>query len=1818
MTLFAAFVLASALGTRCDLEDQGWCDFNDEKCVFSDVYRLPTDKSSPLEVLLDKNIRSKNTNNGCPLPQPSNETNPKPFVIEIEPCFSNGTATPANLQACPDIPDEYYTTLGKPVLSDTGNLNKASGAIMGIPIEYNVISLGKNLVMGNVQNTKSKRAETSVQGTLLSKFRWRTLPLTAAAYAKSMQETATTFKDISKQYIAQIALPTIKYSMYALMDQQQPKFKTTEGTNTGDCSVAPFVYSNKPAVVDFCYTLCGDNLMANLVGGIEKTAAQIAQSPPSSCHFPLLCPKNDYCFKKNTKLTYYAATKTWACPANSATCTNPDASTSPIYWAETWPLASFNKNYTLFSQLNPDSYYVSSTPSNKSRTGQDRYNPLPGCQWTSQVTDAKQPKYLNAYEKPSALLDTLRMIKIPQNTVIKGILPPQGSGALKDYRNTAGKPITMLELILSLSSIEEKDLEKYATNNLNFRKYVNQAGFIANLPIYGNEVTGERNAYVNIKSKCNGVSSDTANRVQGPAAAFLYLLGHVMTQTAESFVQSRDNKDNFFDFTTENADYMNATYGGFDLNDTNSYFFVGGKLNPDLQALNNLFQNYAVMTTSSLNRNGVFEIPNPSGVYAAPTSQNYFWANFGNCMNKKSGNLWTPFECGCFPVVIDATQCIKGIPPPEPLSIVVGDPPTIDYSSGTLPIPPVSLVPYQELTCPLEVQFADDRTPDMSPKEQRDSVYVASSTLIADIPEAFESVGRGCYMCFANRFNNLTKTLETPGLAWLDHYHPNRCLGARALPIVKSIDSGLYDDSGAGNPPQSGAQTDAFSLYGPGRDFSYTVNQPLGVYTLYPYFELEPIPYQFARNVNDDPGKCTPAGKCGPDSINFQQWEDNLARQIGYYQDPHWWVTVEVVGVEKAKGGQVLRNFHGRMIEEGLVDFIAEKFTYNIPEPFGVTRNDLGESIDWDNYLTERNFFYPNNCYFNTIDMTKVSAETPCAGNNGPEARAAGGFCEELACKTDVPGDTVYNILKGNLTINFNIDIGDSYNGFNEILTGLFEPAPKNVYFTNENCDGSPAGKQCNPYQFLIASTETAGGFILPTAYDGITNPTVEAAIEWVTTLPLVRRKDGVCIDRPGEVKIEMPFAAQCLFGAITEKTTRSLTVSACQPDKLIAWYERGGLSIPTVGTPPQDVITADMSNWLQDLFLEVHPTGVAKEIFDVFDSVEFKLALALLALEDPAFADLNLADIIWCLSPLGPTSPLQIIEFLLLYCQACTPSSDSGEVQSGSPGECFTIEGGAPCLGYVGPPSADSSERNSPGWASMSVVSYPVPCMFEQVATVIRPTKGDDGFDGQFYDMCDAPFLKRMFETPFTLFDAGPESIGPGPTQINDYTLGGIAVRDWVKLESVEDIIDEINIMGVTVSSSLFSRTDPTMFPNGLFVTSTHPLIHTKISRDLGSGSVIDRGCNVALIGIPNITFYNVEFDNSDCQEQGLNQLTYETANDFRGIENSQPTFQRAFMDLKAWNMAPVHVTNMLPDTSPTNLNFTSVKLTASISFRRMFPGRPLMSIDNDGAAGGAFVNVDRMFLSEINDTHKYRDTRDTTTGPRDPLPLMPIHIIFWHVAGNCTLGSFPDELDIVTFSERDAFSLEYDMVSTSSYNDPCKGVPSPASKAQPGQFDTYLQYQAECLENNCTIQFAGKKEADWETQKARTFCRKERRFPIVNNLVVLDGADFFDIAYDRYRCFDRPKINCAAEPVMPFVYVIFSFVMVYIIFFTFIRSTGLLQPDECLEILQSIDDALAEATEPDYDPLGKDAARSEDLEASKKLGGPQVTRRRITSAYS
>lgn len=1760
--VFLALLLAVVVvkAKKCQLEEQGWCTFEDNTCTFSDVYRLPTDKSSPLEVLLDKNIRSKEANNGCPLPQPlpPNDTNRKPFVIEIEPCFSNGTATPANLKACPDIPDEYFEDLGKRVLGDDGTINEASGAIMGIPIEFNVLNIGKALVLDNMKNTKNNQAQNGVKGTLLSKFRWRTLPLTSAAYAKAMEEASTVFVSVSKNFTKQLGLPTNSFQDFLNADnkncmgsynlpQPQPPIGGATDSPTAD-AFQPFEQFNKAGFNDAVFIKTTDPLFLtyclfpywNQGTKITRTTPQDPGGATTEDYANLM----SYYYSQTQSGQKYDLTKLETCMI-SLQCVGERPSVKHLtQWQGVWPLALYDSYVTLPEYMNVKNTKIAIDRFDKYK---DELIKVPGCKWesiTGNRQGSTQPGYLNIYSKPKSILQFLKDVKFPNNKVLGGVTYQEGvkdgiTRTFGSYTTKASQGSSTVSLLEIFGQLIGRQIDIAGSEDeAEFLDILQQAGNVQNLQLYATNV--KRTLSPITKQNCPGVSDVTGGSdLNAKGAATLYLLAFVIGQIATG---DKDGILPSFFKNANNRKFYNETYG-LDLGETYQYllrdkeplaypFGVGPitqqkgtiKLsstqpylenNPDLASVAAMFFNILQPFGLDELQKATFVLSdlfvNADKLGVGVGKESYFFIGLRDCMVTNGG--WDPFSCVCFPATITPEQCASNLDTPTPLDVVVGKA-TRDYKNGQFDPPPVSLLPYSELTCPLEVNFADDRTPDMSPKKQRDNVYVESSSLIADIPTAFESVGRGCYMCFANQYDNLTKTLEDKSLTWLQHYHPQRCRGRRAIPTVKSTSQKIYDEptsyeKGTCGKPGDPQQTDPLSLYLPGRDFSYAMNQPLGVYTLYPYFELEPIPYMFARNVNDNPaGSSCPKSNCGPDDDNFKLWERNLARQIAYYLNPDWWVTVEVVGMEKAKGSQVLRNFHGRIIEEGLVDFDANLFTYNILDPNLVRpTNEFSQSIHWENYLNpEKNPFFPGNCIFDTINMDTVQSDNNngCISSDGKPEALVDGKCAEVACESDIPGDTAYNILSGNLTINYNIDIGDMLNGFNEIVT------PNTGTCFKDPTGDTTGGGYVNPYKFLVGSTETAGGFVLPSAYDGITNDYVQRAIDWVVQAPLVRRKDGICIDRPGQIKIEMPFAAQCLFGLDTEKTTRSIYKSSCQPEKAVRWYSDGGFPKQTRGAPrPPDI---DFDTWVQPFFLEVVPTGIAKDILDVFDSVEFKLALALLAFEDPAFAEINDADIVWCLSPLGPTSPLQIIEFLLLFCQACTPGSDSSLVRQGVPGECFTYEGGAPCLGYVGPPAV-GPDRNTPGWASVTVSEFPIPCMFEQVAKVIRPAKSAESEDDYLFDMCDRDFLKAIFEYPYyTKKDKFPKN-GPGFVNLNDDTTAGLVLSGYNYLDNVPNIVDEINIMGVTIESALFSRADPSVFPNGLFMTSTHPLIHTKISRDLGSGDVRSRGCNVVLIGMPDVSFYNVEFDNSACQEQGLNQLTYESANDFRAIEGSPPTLERAFKELKAWNMAPVHITNLVNDYSPTNLNFTSIKLTAATSFRRMYPGRPLMSIDNDGAIAGAFVNVDKMFLSEINDTHKYRDTRDVNSGNKDPVDLMPLHIIFWHTAGEVTLGVFPDELDVVTFSERDAFKLDYQISSTQETDVACKGdIKSPAAiDAQNG--NTLLQYKTKCLSLDCEVQFGGKRETNWAKQKENTFCRKVVKVPIVNNIVVLDGNDFFDM---------------------------------------------------------------------------------------------------------
>lgn len=108
---------------------------------------------------------------------------------------------------------------------------------------------------------------------------------------------------------------------------------------------------------------------------------------------------------------------------------------------------------------------------------------------------------------------------------------------------------------------------------------------------------------------------------------------------------------------------------------------------------------------------------------------------------------------------------------------------------------------------------------------------------------------------------------------------------------------------------------DPFRLWRPHREGSHYLGTA-GVYTLYPFVK----PPSSEQNAN---------------TATQHNWEDALSEQLNYLYDPGWHVTVEVTGVSKNKGSKVLRNFHGRLLEEDQANLKVEKVGYKERYPLG-------------------------------------------------------------------------------------------------------------------------------------------------------------------------------------------------------------------------------------------------------------------------------------------------------------------------------------------------------------------------------------------------------------------------------------------------------------------------------------------------------------------------------------------------------------------------------------------------------------------------------------------------------------------------------------------------------------------------------------------------------------------------------------------------------------------------------------------------------------------------------------------------------------------
>ena len=82
------------------------------------------------------------------------------------------------------------------------------------------------------------------------------------------------------------------------------------------------------------------------------------------------------------------------------------------------------------------------------------------------------------------------------------------------------------------------------------------------------------------------------------------------------------------------------------------------------------------------------------------------------------------------------------------------------------------------------------------------------------------------------------------------------------------------------------------------------------------------------------------------------------------------------------------------------------------------------------------------------------------------------------------------------------------------------------------------------------------------------------------------------------------------------------------------------------------------------------------------------------------------------------------------------------------------------------------------------------------------------------------------------------------------------------------------------------------------------------------------------------------------------------------------------------------------------------------------------------------------------------------------------------------------------------------------------------------------------------------------------------------IKKITILDGNDFFDIAFDRYRCFDTPATNCSVSHILEIVSTALFFIIAYIFFRAMVYTIEGSTREPCISIIQKVSDAAKDVS--------------------------------------
>ena len=364
----------------------------------------------------------------------------------------------------------------------------------------------------------------------------------------------------------------------------------------------------------------------------------------------------------------------------------------------------------------------------------------------------------------------------------------------------------------------------------------------------------------------------------------------------------------------------------------------------------------------------------------------------------------------------------------------------------------------------------------------------------------------------------------------------------------------------------------------------------------------------------------------------------------------------------------------------------------------------------------------------------------------------------------------------------------------------------------------------------------------------------------------------------------------------------------------------------------------------------------------------------------------------------------------------------------------------------------------------------------------------------------------------------------------------------------TLEEVVKEANIVGVAIKSPVFFTTAASQFPGGVRINSTRSGIHTRMQRVLGEtgSNLATINCNVVALSTPNVAIEGVELDNAGCQESAM-QLA--GGNDNTMLKN-----------FKGWNFAALRMTKELEGTDPVNLSFVNIKFTSAVSFRRQFPGRPLVSVDN-AVRQSEWVNVDGMYMSNVNDTFDYNVDVENAGAGGGAVQLAPLDMIMWNYKGEVDFGVFPDSWEVVSYAQGGAQNTAKNFYTAAANNiisfDPC-----PNNTTGLGTNASY------CRDN-------GGEDCVYRGGRCMTNVTDTR-----DTLQILDGNDFFDLAADRYRCFDPLTVDCTTAMIIEAVTIVTIGVLAMVTVHTIFKSMQPYKREECLDILETKAEAYDDYT--------------------------------------